>query len=190
MIDRGVGAARRKVMLLVLLGGFLVISFVAFRRQDQIGDIIETQKHSWTNINSSYTELPLEKPGTPAAEHETDDEIIKNVKEEPKDDYKKAPAKSTKVHEEVDENPEDDRKKAPTKPSKVHEDAEDPDDGYRKASTKPPKVHDDAKKPLTEAHPVASGPRLGDRKLSDSSLVGVRNETLGVCVLSAEYLTP
>ena len=146
MLDRGVGAARRKVMLLILLGGFLIISLVAFRRQDQIGDIIETQRHSWHNTTASYTETDeslVEKPSRLAPEEKTGSEDEKDVEEDSKDSYRK--------------------------PSII-----------ASISSKSSKAKEDAKKALTDKHPIAPGPRLGDRKLSDSSLVDVRNETLGV----------
>ena len=56
MLGRGVGDARRKVVLLILLAGVLIISFTAFRRHDQIKDIISDQRQSWS------TDVPA-KPG-------------------------------------------------------------------------------------------------------------------------------
>ena len=54
MLGRGIGDARRKIMLIILLAGIVTMSLVAFRRQDQIGDMIQTSKSHWTNATSSY----------------------------------------------------------------------------------------------------------------------------------------
>lgn len=54
MLGRGIGEARRKVMLLILLGGIVVMSLIAFRRQDEIGSMIQTQKSHWSNVTEGY----------------------------------------------------------------------------------------------------------------------------------------
>jgi len=61
VMTRGFGEARRKVVLLVLLGCFLVLTLVAFRRQDQIADIIEDQRSQWSNTTASLTKSESHK---------------------------------------------------------------------------------------------------------------------------------
>ena len=126
MMDRGIGAARRKILLLILLGGFLFLSLLAFRRHDDIGSLVDTQRQSWANITipSSITS-------------------------------DKTSAKSPTHHKVADED--------------------EPDVEETSRFTEKKK-----EKPQAKLHSLAPGPHMGDRTLSNSSLLGVRNETLGV----------
>ncbi|KAL9102626.1 MAG: hypothetical protein Q9163_002241 [Psora crenata] len=70
MLGRGIGEVRRKtLLLLVLLGGFLILSLLAIRRQDRIKDIIQDQKHQWTNITPPQTS-PIVTPAEPSTEEQ------------------------------------------------------------------------------------------------------------------------
>ena len=69
MLGRGVGDARRKITLIVLLGCFLIISLVAFRRQEQIKDIIQDQTNQWSNVTVHETK-PVTKPAEPSLEEQ------------------------------------------------------------------------------------------------------------------------
>lgn len=152
MMGRGPGDSRRRLMLLILLGGFLLVSLVAFRKHDDIGDMIETQTHAWSNSNATYlkpAEKEVEKPAAAS-------------KEDAGQATKKKPAPPSK---EDAENGTKDIKAAT-------------DDIVGKAD-KATKTPEKPIKPSTETKPVLPGPKLGDRKLSDSSLIGVRNQTLG-----------
>lgn len=49
MLRRGLNEARRKVMLLASLACLIVMTLAAFRRQDQIREMLDDQRHGWIN---------------------------------------------------------------------------------------------------------------------------------------------
>lgn len=60
MLGRGMGEARRRIVLLIFLAFFLLLTVVAFRRQDTIKDVVNSSLHR-TN-----TTVPVTKPDTTA----------------------------------------------------------------------------------------------------------------------------
>ncbi|KAG8534028.1 uncharacterized protein KY384_000871 [Bacidia gigantensis] len=81
MFNRGFGDSRRKVLLLLLLGGILILSFVGFRKHDEIGDIIQNQRQSWKNT-TSYTYQG-------SSDTASDDEALENSPSSFNSEYKK-----------------------------------------------------------------------------------------------------
>ena len=59
MLGRGVGEARRRIVLVGLLALFLLLTLVAFRRQDTIKDVVSKGLHRTANATTS-----LPKPDT------------------------------------------------------------------------------------------------------------------------------
>lgn len=52
MLSRGLNEARRKIVLLALLGCLIVLTLAGFRRQDQIREMLDDQIE-WTNNTAS-----------------------------------------------------------------------------------------------------------------------------------------
>ncbi len=61
MLGRGVGEARRRIVLVGLLALFLLLTLVAFRRQDTIKDVVSKGLHRTANTTAS-----VPKPDTQA----------------------------------------------------------------------------------------------------------------------------
>ena len=61
MLGRGVGEARRRIVLVALLASFFLLTLVAFRRQDTIKDVVSKGLHRPANATAS-----LEKQDTQA----------------------------------------------------------------------------------------------------------------------------
>ena len=61
MLGRGVGEARRRIVLVALLAFFFLVTLVAFRRQDTIKDAVSKGLHGTANATTS-----LEKQATQA----------------------------------------------------------------------------------------------------------------------------
>lgn len=82
MLGRGIGEARRRIVLLIFLGFFLLLTIVAFRRQDTIKDVVNQSLHRTSNTSSvatpetavdSATDLKSDtKPATTKTETTTD----------------------------------------------------------------------------------------------------------------------
>lgn len=62
MLGRGVGEARRRIMLIALLALFLILTLVAFRRQDTIKEVVNSSFHR----NNSTAPVTVVKPDTKA----------------------------------------------------------------------------------------------------------------------------
>lgn len=61
MLGRGVGEARRRIVLVGILAFFLLLTLVAFRRQDTIKDVVSKGLHRTANTTASFP-----KPDTQA----------------------------------------------------------------------------------------------------------------------------
>jgi hypothetical protein len=62
MLGRGVGEARRRMVLIALLAFFLILTLVGFRRQDTIKDVVNSSLHH----NNSTAPAVVAKPDTKA----------------------------------------------------------------------------------------------------------------------------
>ena len=76
MLGRGLGEARRRIVLICLIAFFLILTLVAFRRQDTIKDVVSKGLHRTTNatapVATSDTKTDLKedvsKPDPPKSE--------------------------------------------------------------------------------------------------------------------------
>ena len=62
MLRRGMGDARRKIILLALVACFLIFSLAAFKKHDQIGEMIDTKAHAWSDSYTPESSYPSEDP--------------------------------------------------------------------------------------------------------------------------------
>ena len=112
MLGRSKTDARRKLTFIILLGGLLLVALLGFRRHDEIGEIIETQKqHYWKassdGVNNETTETSAsgkskngEKSGTLVSDTSSSgDEIVRFGFGK----GKKGGKKGSKVEEKVEE---------------------------------------------------------------------------------------
>lgn len=68
MLGRGMGEARRRIVLLIFLAFFLILTIVAFRRQDDIKEVVNNRLKSNTNTASTLAaEKGIKKPEVTAA---------------------------------------------------------------------------------------------------------------------------
>ena len=157
MLGRGMGEARRRITVLLLLGAILIMSLFAFRRQDEIGEIIETQKSHYFNSEGGASHLHN------ATEGLRDPSAAKGSKE--------TLVEVGETHDEESVRSKDGKGKARV------------GSGWgrwgRKGKGKTAEDEEEARKNATKSV-VAPGPTFGERKLQDESLVQLRNETLGV----------
>lgn len=162
MLGRGMGDARRKIILLALVACFLIFSFAAFKKHEQIGDMIDTKAHAWSD---SYTPESSYSSEDPAVESDPSKPLGTDI------------AKAKKPLKEKVEKVEEEEKEVGEKKDAAKE---------KTAAAKTPTHSEEAEKE-TSKKPTDAGPHIGERSLSDTSLEELRNETLGVGI-SAKFL--
>ena len=62
MLSRGLGEARRRIVLLIFLAFFLLLTLVAFRRQDAIKDVVNQSLHRTNSTASVAKPKPTVDP--------------------------------------------------------------------------------------------------------------------------------
>lgn len=148
------------MLLLLLLGGFLLISLMAFKRQDQIGNAFDgVRSHAW----SDSTGAAAVEAGTDVTDAD-DGKTVGGA-----DELKKGLV--SKETEEVMRATEKMEKEAGNKKEKVQK------KGKGKGERKGVNPLQAAKEGVEKQRP---GPKMGDRELSEGSLESLRNSTLGV----------
>ena len=76
MLGRGIGEARRKFFLFALLAFFLLLTFVAFRRQDKIKDIVDQSFHrSNATAAVSKPDLKPDSKSDPKSDPKSDSKL-------------------------------------------------------------------------------------------------------------------
>ena len=155
MLGRGMGDARRKIILLALVACFLIFSFAAFKKHEQIGDMIDTKAHAWSDSYTPESSYPSEDPAVDSNPSQPLGTGVAKAKKPLKEKVEKV----EEEEEEVEEQKEVAKEKI--------------------AAAETPAHSEEAKKEVSKK-PTDPGPHIGDRSLSDTSLEGLRNETLGV----------
>ena len=151
------GAARRRIVLLIFLAFFLVLTLVAFRRQDTIKEVVNSRLHP------TSTEEPATKP---------------DVTAHPKPDVK-SEAKPSTIPDSKPDNKQDNKEdnkgdqKTETKPDTKTDTKSDmklgkPSIFRGKSGSKNLKLGN------------------GDRTLADSTVADIHNTTLGVCCIQRD----
>ena len=113
MLGRGINEARRRIVLIVFLAFFLVLTLVAFRRQDTIKDVVNSKLHGLSTITTTTgtkaetaadtkadlkSDTPETKPATsqPSTKPDSKDDVKSESKPETKTDKSKSqPKKET-----------------------------------------------------------------------------------------------
>lgn len=150
MLGRGMGDARRRIVLLVLVASFLIFSLAAFKKHDQIGDMIDNKAHAWSD---SYT---------PESAYPSEDPVVESKPSKP---LSTGVAKPKKPLEEEEEEEKVAKKVETTKEEVTADQTSTHSEESEKEGTK---------------KPTDAGPHIGERTLSDISLGELRNKTLGV----------
>lgn len=70
MLGRGLGEAKRRIVLISFIAFFLILTFVAFRRQDDIKDVVNTSLHR-ANTTSSTKSSGSETKASLGSDSET-----------------------------------------------------------------------------------------------------------------------
>ena len=151
MLGRGMGDVRRRIILLAVVACFLIFSFAAFKKHEQIGDMIDTKAHAWSDSSTSEVSYPS---GDLAVDSTPPQPLGTGI------------AKAKKpLKEKVEKEEEEVEEKEATK---------------EKSAAAETSTHAEEAKKETSKKPTDPGPHIGERSLSDTSLEELRNETLGV----------
>ena len=161
MLGRGIGEARRRIVLIIFLAFFLSLTVLAFRRQDTIKDVVNSRLHGPSTTTTTTGTKPETSVGSKP-----------DLKSEIKPD-------TTQIEEKPETSPTETKpatSQASTKPDAKEEVKSDP-----KSNTKS-ETKTDKSKSKSKTESGKKGPKLGngDRVLAASSVADIHNTTLGV----------
>lgn len=101
MLGRGLGEARRRIWLLIFLGFFLLLTVVAFRRQDTIKEVVNSRLHPTdstapvTEPDTTVDSKPEMKSDTqPSVQPSTKPDVEADSKQDTKPDTSKTDSKA------------------------------------------------------------------------------------------------